>query len=115
MAAINPRFLSPINLSNTANLVGVFGLFSLGQAFVIITGDIELPVGSIIALLGVIFVDLIANVGVHWSWRSSSRRARPSHGRSDGFLITRMRTQPFVVTLRGLLTTVAWRASTPRM
>src|SRR5215470_1940197 len=42
VALINPRFLSPINISNTANLVGLFGLFSLAQAFVIITGGIEL-------------------------------------------------------------------------
>src|SRR5207249_10662709 len=67
VAVINPRFLSPINLSNTANLVGLFGLFSLAEAFVIITGGIELSVGSIIALLGVVFVDLIGNVGQHWS------------------------------------------------
>src|SRR5262245_66350762 len=66
VAIINPRFLSPINLSNTANLIGLFGLFSLAQAFVIITGGIELSVGSIIALLGVIFIDLIANVGLPW-------------------------------------------------
>ena len=66
VAVINPRFLSPINLSNTANLIGLFGLFSLAQAFVIITGGIELSVGSIIALLGVVFVDLIANLGVPW-------------------------------------------------
>ena len=44
---------SPINLANTANLVGLFGIFSIGQAFVIITGGIELSVGSMIALLGV--------------------------------------------------------------
>ena len=50
VALINPRFLSPINLSNTANLIGLFGMFSLAQAFVIITGGIELSVGSIFAL-----------------------------------------------------------------
>ncbi len=66
VAIINPRFLSPINIANTANLVGLFGIFSIGQGFVIITGGIELSVGSIIALLGVIFVDLIANKGVPW-------------------------------------------------
>ena len=66
VAIINPRFLSPINIANTANLVGLFGIFAIGQGFVIITGGIELSVGSIIALLGVIFVDLIANKGVPW-------------------------------------------------
>ena len=66
VAIINPRFLSPINIANTANLVGLFGIFAIGQGFVIITGGIELSVGSVIALLGVIFVDLIANYGVPW-------------------------------------------------
>ena len=41
-------------------------MFAIGEAFVIITGGIELSVGSMIALLGVIFVDLIANRGVPW-------------------------------------------------
>ena len=66
VAIINPRFLSTINIANTANLVGLFGIFSIGQGFVIITGGIELSVGSMIALLGVIFVDFIANQGVPW-------------------------------------------------
>jgi ribose transport system permease protein len=104
VAVINPRFLSPINLSNTANLIGLFGLFSLAQAFVIITGGIELSVGSIIALLGVIFVDLIANVGLHWSLALLIVIAiGVLMGAVHGFLITRMRLQPFVVTLCGLL------------
>ncbi len=66
VAVINPLFLSAINLGNTANLVGLFGIFAIGQAFVIITGGIELSVGSIIALLGVLFVDLI--VGHEMAW-----------------------------------------------
>jgi ribose transport system permease protein len=36
-----PRFLSPINIANTANLVGLFGIFSIGQGFVIITGGMS--------------------------------------------------------------------------
>ena len=66
VAFINPRFVSPINLANTANLVGLFGLFAIGQGFVIITGGIELSVGSVIALVGVLFVDLVANYAVPW-------------------------------------------------
>src|SRR6188474_148617 len=66
VAIINPLFLSPINLGNTANLVGLFGLFAIGQAFVIITGGIELSVGSIIALLGVLFVDLMVTYEMAW-------------------------------------------------
>jgi ribose transport system permease protein len=104
VALINPRFLSPINLANTANLIGLFGLFSLAQAFVIITGGIELSVGSIIALLGVVFIDLIANVGLHWTIAVPvTVLIGIAMGAAHGFLVTKMRMQPFVVTLCGLL------------
>ena len=104
VALINPRFLSPINLSNTANLIGLFGLFSVAQAFVIITGGIELSVGSLIALLGVIFVDLVAGLGVHWSLALLIVIGLGIvMGAVHGFLVTKMDMQPFVVTLCGLL------------
>ena len=104
VAAINPRFLSPINISNTANLIGLFGIFSLAQAFVIITGGIELSVGSIIALLGVVFVDLISNAGVPWGFALLIVIAIGLlMGLVHGLLITRVGIQPFVVTLCGLL------------
>jgi ribose transport system permease protein len=104
VALINPRFLSTINIANTANLVGLFGLFSIAQGFVIITGGIELSVGSMIALLGVIFIDLIANRGVPWQLAALLVLAIGFvMGLVHGLLITRMRLQPFVVTLCGLL------------
>ena len=104
VAVLNPRFLSPINLSNTANLIGLFGLFSLAQAFVIISGGIELSVGSIIALLGVVFIDLIANVGLAWGVALPLVVGSGMvMGAVHGLLITRVPLQPFVVTLCGLL------------
>ncbi|WP_421695972.1 ABC transporter permease [Aestuariivirga sp.] len=104
VAFINPRFVSPINIANTANLVGLFGIFSIGQGFVIITGGIELSVGSMIALLGVIFIDLIANLGVPWPLASMIILGLGfALGMIHGLLITKMQMQPFVVTLCGLL------------
>ena len=103
VALINPRFLSPINLANTANLVGLFGLFAIGQGFVIITGGIELSVGSVIALLGVLFVSLVAD-GMFWPVVAILMLALGVLiGLAHGFLITRMGMQPFIVTLCGLL------------
>ncbi|CAN5426732.1 ABC transporter permease [soil metagenome] len=104
VALINPRFLSPINIANTANLVGLFGMFAIGQGLVIITGGIELSVGSMIALLGVIFVDMIANLGVPWPVASLIILfLAVLMGFVHGILITKKRMQPFVVTLCGLL------------
>ncbi len=104
VALINPLFLSPINIANTANLIGLFGIFSIGQGFVIITGGIELSVGSVIALLGVLFVDLVVNRAVPWPLAVPLMLAAGVViGLAHGLLITRMRMQPFIVTLCGLL------------
>lgn len=104
VAIINPRFLSTINIANTANLVGLFGIFAIGQGFVIITGGIELSVGSMIAILGVIFVDLIANRGVPWPLAALVVICLGFvMGLIHGLLVTKLRLQPFVVTLCGLL------------
>ena len=104
VAVINPLFISAINLGNTANLVGLFGIFAIGQAFVIITGGIELSVGSIIALLGVLFVDLIVGHEMAWPLALMIMLALGVViGLVHGLLITRMHMQPFIVTLCGLL------------
>src|SRR5215475_7660565 len=54
VAVINPNFLLTINLQNLARQIGAFGIFSIGLGIVIITGGIELSVGSMMALLGVV-------------------------------------------------------------
>lgn len=101
---VNPRFVSPINLANTANLIGLFGLFSIAEAFVIVTAGIELSIGSVIALLGVIFIDLIASHGVPWPIALGTVLILSVLiGLLHGWLITRLKLQPFVVTLCGLL------------
>lgn len=100
----NPAFLGPQNLANTANLIGLFGLFAIGQGFVIITGGIELSSGSMIALLGVLFVDLVGAKGVPWPIAAAIVIVLGlALGLAHGLLITKLKMQPFVVTLCGLL------------
>ena len=99
-----PRFLSQANLTNTANLIGLYGVFSLGLGLVIITGGIDLSVGSMCALTGVILA-----MGVtewHWSWPVATLVVLGVSGLlgfAHGALITRGKLQPFIVTLCGLL------------
>src|SRR5437016_5553228 len=99
---INPRFLLPINLANTSNLIGLFGILSIGQAFVIITGGIELSVGSLVALFGVLFIDFVAVEDVPWGVALPLILVLGGvFGAIHGRLITRLSLQPFVVTLCG--------------
>lgn len=103
-AALNPLFLSGTNVLNMANLIGLFGVFSIGQGIIIITGGIDLSVGSMFALLGVILVDLLVNVELAWPLAVLViLAAGVALGALHGLLVTRLRLQPFVVTLCGLL------------
>ena len=101
---MNPKFLSPVNLVNTANLIGLYGVFSLGLGLVIITGGIDLSVGSLCALTGVILA--MGLTEWHWPWPVATLVVLGISGLlglAHGALVTRGRLQPFIVTLCGLL------------
>ena len=103
-AAMNPRFLSQANLTNMANVIGLFGVFSIGLGLVIITGGIDLSVGSMFALSGVLLS--MALTEWHWPWPLAiiAVIAVPMLlGWAHGTLVTRAGLQPFIVTLCGLL------------
>jgi ribose transport system permease protein len=104
VAAINPKFVNSANLQNMARLVGMFGIFSIGIGMVIITGGIDLSVGSVFALLGV----LLSQMLMEWHWPSllavvAVIALAMALGALHGFLITKVNIQPFIVTLCGLL------------
>ena len=48
----NPVFLGQANLLNLTRSIGLFGIFSVAMGVVIITGGIDLSIGSQFALLG---------------------------------------------------------------
>src|SRR6266853_347484 len=64
LAILTPSFLSPDNLQNLARLIGIYGIFSIGLGVVIITGGIDLSVGSVFALLGVLLSIFLSQ----WHW-----------------------------------------------
>lgn len=104
VAAMNPRFLSVTNLTNMARLIGIYGIFSIGLAMVIITGGIDLSVGSLFALFGVLLSIALVD------WHLTPFLAvlgvlglGAIVGSVHGLLVTRVRLQPFIVTLCGLL------------
>jgi ribose transport system permease protein len=99
-----PRFITPTNLTNMANVIGLFGIFSIGMGLVIITGGIDLSVGSMLALIGVLLS--MALHEWHWFWPAAALLViliPMGLGGVHGALITRLNIQPFIVTLCGLL------------
>ena len=104
LSVSNPRFLSVANLQNTARLVGIFGIFSIGIGIVIITRGIDLSVGSVFALLGVLMSFMLVNG--HWPWPLAVLTVLLigfAIGLFQGSLIAKLKIQPFIVTLCGLL------------
>jgi ribose transport system permease protein len=104
VSAINPNFLLAINLQNLARQIGAFGIFSIGIGLVIITGGIELSVGSLMALLGV----LLSMMLTEWDFGVAAAvlaclGIAMVLTLGHGLLITRLNMQPFIVTLCGLL------------
>ena len=100
----NPAYLSATNLTNLANVIGLFGIFSIGLGLVIITGGIDLSVGSMFALCGVLLAMALREWMWPWWLAVLFVMAVPLLlGLVHGTLITRMRIQPFIVTLCGLL------------
>jgi len=104
VAILNPRFLAPANLQNMARLIGMYGIFSIGIGMVIITGGIDLSVGSVFALLGVILSIMLTQWALPGALAVLAVVAIASGlGLLHGLLVTRVRIQPFIVTLCGLL------------
>jgi len=97
------RFLTTSNIRNILPLIGFFGILSLGQALVIITGGIDLSVGSVVALVGIVTAILLRDVGWHPLVAIPITLCMATViGAWHGILVTKGRIQPFVVTLCGL-------------
>jgi len=95
----SPDFLTGNNLANLARQVAIFGILAIGQLFVILTGGIDLSVGSILGLAGAVTAQLLVGgmpiipsilIGVV---------VGGVLGLANGLLITRSKLPPFIATL----------------
>jgi ribose/xylose/arabinose/galactoside ABC-type transport system permease subunit len=115
-SVMQPRFLSELNLFNVMRQISITGLIALGMTFVILTGGIDLSVGSIVALAGLMAGAL--NKGTSANTLSLSDEVVAGYplivsvvvaaavglaaGLLQGIAITTLNVPPFVVTLGGL-------------
>ncbi|MCA8976154.1 MAG: hypothetical protein KDC98_15645, partial [Planctomycetes bacterium] len=80
--------------------LGVVGLCSLGQCVVILGGGIDLSVGAVVGLAGMVFSGLQLQAG--WPWPPeliATVLVGAAVGLINGVLVTRHRVQPFLATL----------------
>ena len=100
---VEPKFVSAYNLQNIIRWTSLFGIISIGVAFVIITGGIDLSIGSLIGLVGCLLPMLLAAGYSPVPALVAVVVLSLAIGLMHGLLITRLGLQPFVVTLCGLL------------
>ena len=115
-SVLQPRFLSELNLFNVMRQISITGLIALGMTFVILTGGIDLSVGSVVALAGLVAGAL--NKGSSANSLSLDDAVAAGYpllvsvgaaalvglgaGLIQGIAITTLDVPPFVVTLGGL-------------
>lgn len=115
-----PQFLMPANIRNIANSISIIAIIAIGMTLVIITGGIDLSVGSVIALAAVLATLLIRDGIALGPVRllGGSLEATPATmivaslvavavcglvGLASGALITAFRLPAFIVTLAMML------------
>lgn len=103
-ALLNRNFLSAYNLQNTLQWTSLYSIISIGVAFVIMTGGIDLSIGSVVGLSGTLLAYLLTKKEVPAPVALSLVMLLSlGIGLAHGLLITKARLQPFIVTLCGLL------------
>jgi len=106
-----PNFLKSENLLNIANQIAVIAIVAIGMTMVIITGGIDLSVGSLLALSAVLTAGFIRDFagGVNASFGGMLLACLAAIalcgivGAFSGAMITRFAIPPFIVTLAMML------------
>jgi ribose transport system permease protein len=103
MAATTPRFLSLGNLTNLARQVSINAIIAGGMTFVIVTGGIDLSVGSLVALAGCVGMLAIDRTGWDLGGLLAALLVGAAAGAANGAAVAWGRMPPFLATLAGLV------------
>lgn len=96
---MNPSFLSSVNLLNLLRQVSVNALIAFGMTFVILTGGIDLSVGSTLALSGAFVAGLISSGMSPLLAMIAGLMVGAILGMINGLLIAKGNMAPFIATL----------------
>jgi len=100
MTIASDVFLTPRNITNIIRQISINGILATGMTFVIITGGIDLSVGSILAVSGVLAAFLVKNTEIPIAIVFiMSLLAGGALGSINGVVIARLNVPPFIATL----------------
>jgi ribose/xylose/arabinose/galactoside ABC-type transport system permease subunit len=96
--SINPNFWSATNLANVSRQISILALLAIGQTFAILSGGIDLSVGSLLALVSVVCAQQMKNFGIV-EGIAAGILAGGLAGLVNGLIIAKARVPPFIATL----------------
>jgi ribose transport system permease protein len=99
VSILNPSFLEPLNLLNLLRQVAINALIAFGMTFVILTGGIDLSVGSILALSSALIAGMIVSGIDPILAILIGCILGAVMGAINGLLITKGKMAPFIATL----------------
>ncbi|WP_231566815.1 ABC transporter permease [Erwinia sp. 9145] len=97
-AFLSDRFYSEDNITNVLRQSVPLGLAALGMLFVILTGGIDLSIGSIMAFVSVVVGLMIPDIGL-WPALVAGLGMVTLMGAFSGILVTWFNIAPFIATL----------------
>jgi ribose/xylose/arabinose/galactoside ABC-type transport system permease subunit len=102
-SSLSPRFNNATNIENILSGYSFMAILAIGESLPILTRGIDLSIGSIVALGGMLLFDLSIVLAVPgWIAIPLALGATTLAGAINGLLITRLRLPPFVATLATL-------------
>ena len=102
MSLATPEFAKVGNLLNVARQVSIWAIIGTGMTFVVITGGIDLSVGSLVALTACVAMTVIDRRGWDYVGILVGILVGGLGGAVNGALIAWARVPPFICTLAGL-------------
>jgi ribose transport system permease protein len=112
-AIYKPTFINPSNLVSVARQTALFGIVAIGMTMVILTAGIDLSVGSVVAVAGVVCATMLDAGLPIWSVVIAGLAIGATLGAINGAVIVIGRVPPFIMTLgmmvigRGLAMTIS--------
>jgi ribose transport system permease protein len=99
MCLISPAFRTYDNIYNDVRNFGFIAIMGMGQMLVIVTGGVDLSVGSVMGLVGIV-LGLVLHAGYPlWVGVSAGLATALLCGLVNGLAVTQLKLSPFIVTL----------------
>jgi len=104
LSFVSPQFLSPMNIENVMRLAAIYVILGVGQTYVMTTGNIDLSIGSMTALVMALVGTYVLSGGPLILAILYALALGAAFGAINGIMVTKLRIPALLATLGALVT-----------